>query len=86
MLRSIDPLRYVARAKPGSLLLENGRRDSVVPRAALMNVVRAAPRGTIVRWYAASHGLNRQAYRDAFAWLARRLPIDGPRVPGAQTA
>ena len=86
VLRSIDPLRYVARAKPGSLLLENGRRDSVVPRAALMNVVRAAPRGTIVRWYAASHGLNRQAYRDAFAWLARRLPIDGPRVPGAQTA
>jgi uncharacterized protein len=86
VLRSVDPLRYVTRAKPGSLLLVNGRRDSVVPRAALMNVVRAAPKGTTVRWYDASHGLNRRAYRDAFAWLADRLPIDGPPVSGAQTA
>jgi dienelactone hydrolase len=86
VLRSIDPLAYVGRARPGSLLLENGRRDTVVPRTALTNVVRAVPRGTIVRWYATSHGLNRQAYRDAFAWLARRLPIDGPPVSGAQRA
>jgi dienelactone hydrolase len=72
-LGSVDPLRYVARARPGSLLLEDGRRDAIVPRAALLNVVHAAPRGTVVRWYDAPHALDRAAYRDAFAWLARKL-------------
>ena len=72
-LGSVDPLRYVARARPGSLLLEDGRRDSIVPRSALLNLVHAAPRGTTVRWYDAPHELDRAAYRDAFAWLARKL-------------
>jgi hypothetical protein len=86
VLESVDPPRYVARARPGSLLLENSRKDEVVPRAALLNVVRAAPEGTIVRWYDAPHALNRKAYHDAYDWLARKLPIEGPRVEGAQTA
>lgn len=72
-LGSVDPLRYVARARPGSLLLEDGRRDRVVPHAALLNVVHAAPRRTTVRWYDAPHELDRAAYRDAFAWLTRKL-------------
>jgi dienelactone hydrolase len=82
VLGSVDPLRYIAWAQPGSLLLEDGRRDEVVPQSALMNVVDAAPKGTKVRWYAAGHALNRKAYRDAFDWLATKLPIDGPRVKG----
>jgi dienelactone hydrolase len=73
MLGSVDPLRYVAWAKPGSLLLEDGRQDEVVPHAALLNVVHAAPDGTAVRWYDAPHALNQQAYHDAFAWLAQKL-------------
>ena len=85
-LGSVDPLRYVARARPGSLLLEDGRKDTVVPRAALLNIAHAAPKGTPLRWYDAPHGLNRAAYRDAFAWLVRKLPIEGPPVPGAATA
>jgi dienelactone hydrolase len=74
-LGSVDPLRYVARARPGSLLLEDGRRDAIVPRKALLNIVHAAPRGTTVRWYDAPHVLDRAAYRDAFAWLARKLQV-----------
>jgi dienelactone hydrolase len=77
VLGSVDPLRYIARARPGSLLLEDGRRDEVVPRAALLYVVHAAPAGTAVRWYDAPHALNMEAYRDAFAWLAKKLPIRG---------
>jgi dienelactone hydrolase len=72
-LGSVDPIRYVARARPGSLLLEDGRRDSIVPHTALLNIVRAAPRGTLVHWYDAPHELDRAAYRDAFAWLTRKL-------------
>jgi dienelactone hydrolase len=86
VLGSVDPIRFIALARPGSLLLEDGRKDEIVPRAALLNIVHAAPKGTPVRWYDAPHGLNRAAYRDAFAWLARKLPIQGAPVRGAATA
>jgi cephalosporin-C deacetylase-like acetyl esterase len=84
VLGSVDPLRYVAWAKPGSLLLEDGRKDEVVPRSALDNMVAAAPEETSVKWYAAGHELDAQAYRDAFAWLADKLGATGT-VPGAKT-
>ena len=83
ILGSIHPIRYVALARPGTLLLENGRRDEVVPRAALQNVARAAPEGTTVRWYDAPHALDRTAYHDAFEWLAREARDHGADVPGA---
>jgi dienelactone hydrolase len=72
-LTPIDPIRAVGRARPGSLLLEDGRQDEIVPHAALLNVVRAAPRGTVVRWYDAGHALSPRAYADARAWLLRKL-------------
>jgi hypothetical protein len=43
---------------------------------ALLNVVHAAPSGTTVRWYDAQHALNKKAYRNAFDWLAEKLPLD----------
>jgi dienelactone hydrolase len=73
ILGSIDPISYIAAARPGSVLLEDGTNDEVVPHAALLNIVRAAPNGTTVRWYKAPHALDRAAYRDAFDWLQRRL-------------
>jgi dienelactone hydrolase len=72
-LTRIDPIRYVAHARPGTLLLEDGRRDEIVPRTALENIVRAAPAGTKVRWYAAPHALGAAAYRNAFAWFEEKL-------------
>jgi dienelactone hydrolase len=69
----VDPLRYIAAAPSGRLLLEDGRKDTVVPHGALLNMIRAAPRGTVVRWYAAGHSLNAAAYQAAFTWLARKL-------------
>jgi dienelactone hydrolase len=72
VLTSLDPIRYIARARPGSILLEDGRKDATVPHAALVNVIRAAPKGTTVRWYDAPHALNSAAYRDAFDWLLRK--------------
>lgn len=72
-LTRIDPIRAVMHARPGSLLLEDGRRDAVVPHAALLNIARAAPRRTIVRWYDTGHALSPRAYADARAWLLRKL-------------
>jgi dienelactone hydrolase len=72
-LGSVDPLRYIGLASPGTLLLENGTRDAVVPHPALLNMARAAPQGTLVRWYPAGHELNDKAYRAAFTWVAKKL-------------
>ncbi len=72
-LSSIDPIRYVALAHPGTLLLEDGTHDEIVPHAALENVIRAAPHGTVVRWYPTGHALSARAYDDAFGWLLEKL-------------
>ena len=72
-LGAVDPLRYIADARPRTLLLEDGRSDQVVPHRALLNMIHAAPPGTTVRWYEAGHELNPAAYRAAFAWLAAKL-------------
>lgn len=84
-LGTVDPLRYVRRASPSRLLLQDGRRDQVVPRSALAAMARAAPTGTTVRWYDADHGLNARAYRDQLTWLAQKLRLVLPPVPGALT-
>jgi dienelactone hydrolase len=84
-LGSIDPLAFLPRARPGSLFLEDGTQDTIVPRKALVTFAHAASRGTRIRWYAAGHGLNGAAYRDQLAWLAAKLQIAGPAVPGAAT-
>jgi dienelactone hydrolase len=84
-LGSVDPIGAIRRARPGSVLLEDGSQDEIVPHRALENVVRAAPKGTTVHWYPTGHALNAEAYEDAFDWLAGKLSIDGPPVAGAQT-
>jgi dienelactone hydrolase len=84
-LGSIDPLRYVRRARGSSLFVEDGRRDTIVPRAALLTFINATPRGTKIRWYQAGHELNDPAYRDQLDWLAGKLGIRGRHVAGAAT-
>jgi predicted esterase len=60
-------------ARTGTLLLADGRKDTIVPRAALENMIHAAPKGTLVRWYPTGHELDASAYHAAFAWLAQKL-------------
>jgi dienelactone hydrolase len=84
LLGPVDPLRTIAKARPGTLLLQDGRQDEVVPRGALEDLATATPDGTDIRWYDAGHELDTKAYRDQLAWLARKLGIRDP-VPGALT-
>ena len=75
VLPAIDPLTYVGQIS-GSLLIQIGRTDSVVPRDALQNVVDAAPEGTRVVRYPADHGLDAKAERDRIDWLVDELRLD----------
>lgn len=72
-LTPVDPIAAIAHARPGTILLEDGRRDGIVPRRALENVIHAAPARTTVRWYDAGHALDRRAWADARAWLVAKL-------------
>jgi dienelactone hydrolase len=84
-LAPVDPLRYVPRASATGLLLQDGRKDQIVPRSALEAMAHAAPHGTTVRWYAADHGLNPKAYHDQLVWLAQKLGLTGTPVKNALT-
>jgi dienelactone hydrolase len=85
VMSSIDPLAYIHRADPASLLIQEGRQDEVIPRSAIDAMIAAAPKGTEVRWYDADHTMGPKAYSEHLDWLQERLGIDGAPVPGAQT-
>ena len=82
-LGAVDPLRWVARARPGTVLLQDGRKDEVVPRTALEALRRAAGAAAEVRWYDQGHAPSRAAYADQLAWMTSKLSVTGPRVKGA---
>ncbi len=77
LLRQVDPLAYIARAKPARLFFQNGRRDAVVPEAALKRLADAGSEPKEIRWYDAGHAPSRQAYRDSLEWLSEQLEIRG---------
>jgi dienelactone hydrolase len=84
VLGEVDPLRWIAKARPGSLFLQDGTKDTVVPHSALVALSQAAPTRTKIVWYPTGHALDNRAYRDQLAWLTATLRV-GPRVFGAQT-
>jgi dienelactone hydrolase len=72
-LRPVDPLRWIAKARPNTIFFQDGRKDQVVPRKALLALINAAPKPQRVRWYDAGHSPNGRVQSDAIAWLAKRL-------------
>jgi dienelactone hydrolase len=83
-LGAVDPLRWVAKARPGTVLLQDGRKDEVVPRAALEALRRAAGHAAAVRWYKnQGHAPSQAAYADQLDWMASKLGATGPPVEGA---
>ena len=82
-LGAVDPLRWVERARPNSILLQNGRSDEIVPRAALDALAAAAGQAAEVRWYDQGHTPSNAAWADQLDWTADRLGLGGPIVEGA---
>ena len=82
-LGAVDPLRWVELARPNSILLQNGRSDEVVPRAALDALAAAAGSAAEVRWYDQGHTPSNAAWADQLDWTADRLGVDGPIVERA---
>jgi dienelactone hydrolase len=77
VLGPIDPLTRLPDAD-GAVLVQAGRRDSVVPSDALEAVIAAAPAGTKVEWYPTDHALDARAERDRLDWLSDELSASAP--------
>jgi dienelactone hydrolase len=69
----IDPVYYVSRAAPVSLLFQNGTRDPISPRTDVAAYVRAASAPKEARVYPAGHELDEQARADVDNWLVQLL-------------
>jgi len=81
----VDPLRWVKLARKNTILLEDGKSDEVVPRAALDALAAAAGKAAEVRWYDQGHAPSNAAWKDQLDWTAGRLGVAGPIVKGAAT-
>ena len=75
ILEDVDPLTQIRRAAPARLLFQDGRRDEIVPRAALLALYRAASRPKEIRWYDSPHTPTVAVYRDTMTWLTQRLGL-----------
>ena len=85
ILTEVDPLRHIREAAPAKLRFQNGRRDEVVPRAALLAMYRAASKPKTIRWYDAAHEPTAAVYRDTLSWLTRELGLSTrPVAPRAK--
>lgn len=85
ILTEVDPLRHIREAAPAKLRFQNGRRDEVVPRAALLAMYRAASKPKEIRWYDATHEPTAAVYRDTLSWLTKELGLStSPVVPRAK--
>ena len=73
LLQEVDPLRWIHQARPNTIFFQDCKRDEIVPRRALVALIRAAPKPQRVRWYATGHSPTRPEQADALAWLGKRL-------------
>lgn len=77
-MRPIEPLRFVGRAPPASILFQSGRQDRLVPPVDAIWLHSAATEPKTVKWYDAGHGLGPEARVDQLEWLHRTV---GTRAP-----
>jgi dienelactone hydrolase len=69
----LDAVRYIGRAAPASILIQNGTRDPISPRADVLALYRAASAPKTLRWYRSGHRLTPAAAAFRNRWLLERL-------------
>lgn len=77
-MRPVEGIHYIRRAKPGSILFQNGRQDPFVTADKAAHLHRTAGASHTVRWYDSGHALPAQARIDRYDFLAERIGIAAP--------
>jgi dienelactone hydrolase len=73
VLQPVDPLRWIAEARPRTILFLDGTHDEVVPVRAQRTLIATAPAPQHTRRYAGGHVPTPRAEAEAIAFLAGRL-------------
>lgn len=72
----IEPIRYIGKASPTPLLVQNGRTDTLVPMADAEALHAVTPQPRTIEWYDAGHGLTQQALVNRHNWLRDQIGLD----------
>lgn len=78
----IEPIRFISRAAPVALLMQNGKSDAVITKADAEALHKAASEPKTVWWYNAGHSLLPQAVMDKHTWLNGQIGTDRMKAPG----
>ena len=75
-VEELDPIHYVTRARPASLLFQFSNVDEFIPKAVAKAFFDHSSEPRQVKWYDADHALNVEAARnDRHEWLTRQLGL-----------
>lgn len=76
VMTSVDPLSYLGRAAPSTLLFQFSNADKYISKATATEYYESASHPKQVRWYGADHAMNLEAVRkDRSDWLTRQLRL-----------
>ncbi len=76
---ALQPKAALARFAPRPVLMQNGRRDLLVPTTGVRALFEAAGHPKELRWYDSGHILPPEAFREAAAWLTTRIAAPSTR-------
>ncbi len=76
LMDPVDPINYVSRAAPASLMFQFSNADKYISRTTADAYYGAASRPKQVRWYETDHAMNTDEVRkDRSDWLTRQLRL-----------
>jgi len=79
-MSSVDPIHYIPRASPATLLFQFSNNDKFIPRTTATEYFDAASKPKQIKWYDAIHYLNVEAaLKDRREWLTRQLRLAAPK-------
>lgn len=75
-MKEVDPIQYISRAAPASLLFQFANDDKFIPKAVALEFFNAASEPKQIKWYDAKHDLEVEAARvDRDEWLIKELAL-----------
>jgi dienelactone hydrolase len=75
-MEPIEPIYFIGHAAPGSLLMQSGRQDELIPVSDAERWHEVAGPSQEVIWYESSHALPVQAWCDGADWLREFLAFE----------
>ena len=81
-MEPLDPLKWIGRLAPASVLLQFAEKDEFVPKEKAQQLIDAAPSPKLARFYAAKHGLGTsEDVNERFRWLSKELSLPANPLP-----